>query len=274
MRHNTCVNLTRSARGLCRPLDRLDSQMLSTVGFISAPAWFDPAASEFPTIVEERVQTQQAPLLLPDFNYRLERIASVQDELNLYAQSLKAMWCSLVAQAGSPFAWACASSESESRSRSEIMLNSANIPSIMTGLAIVDGLRAHDVKKIALNCTYYERDWRDSFANFLNICGFDTIHASTLSDQGLIVADSKMADYGWAMTHELTSKSILAVAEASPSAEAIVVTGAGTRTLKILSDLESEIKRPIVAADTVLYWAVAKNLGLKLKPEMGSLTDI
>ena len=76
------------------------------------------------------------------------------------------------------------------------------------------------------------------------------------------------------MTHELTSKSILTVAEVSPSAEVIVVTGAGTRTLKILSDLESEIKRPIVAADTVLYWAIAKNLGLTLKPEMGSLTDI
>ncbi len=244
------------------------------VGFISAPAWFDPAVSEFPTVVEERVQTQQAPLPLPDFDYRLESIASVQDELNLCAQSLKAMGCSLVAQVGSPFAWACVSSESEARSRSEIMSNSANVPSIMTGLAIVDGLKSHGVKQIALNCTYYESGWRDTFANFLSICGFNTIHASTLSDQGLIAADPKMADYGWAMTHELTTKSILAVAEASPSAEAIVVTGAGTRTLKILSDLESEIKRPIVAADTVLYWAIAKILGLTLKPEMGSLTDI
>ncbi len=248
--------------------------MLSTVGFISAPAWFDPAVTEFPTVVEERVQTQQAPLLLPEFDYRLEGIASVQAELSLCAQSLKAMGCNLVAQVGSPFAWACASSESEARSRSEVMTNSTNIPSIMTGLAIVDGLRSHDVKKIALNCTYYGSDWRDGFANFLSICGFDTIHVSNLSDQGLIAADSKIANFGWAMTHELTSKSILAVAEASPSAEAIVVTGAGTRTLKILSDLESEIKRPIVAADTVLYWAIAKNLGLTLKPEMGSLTEI
>ncbi len=248
--------------------------MLSTVGFISAPAWFDPAVLEFPTVVEEAVQTQQAPLLLPNFDYSLDSIASVQNELNLCAQCLKAMGCNLVAQVGSPFAWACASSESEARSRREVMANSANIPSIMTGLAIVDALRSHAVKKIALNCTYYECDWRDSFAKFLSICGFDIVHASTLSDQGLTAADSKMGDYGWAMTHLLTSKSILAVAEASPSAEAIVVTGAGTRTLKILSNLESEIRRPIVAADTVLYWAVAKKLGLTLKPEMGSLTGI
>ena len=122
--------------------------MLSTVGFISAPVWFDPAVSEFPTVVEERVQTQQAPLLLPDFDNRLQRIASVQDEPNLCAQILKAMGFSLVAQVGSPFAWAYASSESEARSRSEIMANSAKIPSLMTGLAIIDGLRSHDVKKL------------------------------------------------------------------------------------------------------------------------------
>ncbi len=247
---------------------------IPTIGFISAPAWFDPATTEFPTVVEEVVQTQQAPLLIPEFDYRLESIAIVQDELNLCARSLKAMGCDLVAQVGSPFAWARASNESEARLRSEAMAKSANIPSVMTGLAIVDGLRSHGVKRVALNCTYYENDWRDSFATFLRICGFETVHVSTLTDQGLTAAHSKMVDYGWSMTHELTSNSILSVAEVSPNADAIVVTGAGTRTLKILSNLESKIKRPIVAADTVLYWAIAQELDLTLKPEMGSLADL
>ena len=56
---------------------------IPTIGFISAPAWFDPAPLEFPTVVEEEVHTQQAPLLLSEFDYRLESIASVQNELNL-----------------------------------------------------------------------------------------------------------------------------------------------------------------------------------------------
>ena len=253
---------------------KADKQVIPTIGFISAPAWFDPAASEFPTVVEDKVQTQQAPLLLPNFDYRLESIASVQDHLNLCAQSLKAMGCNLVAQVGSPFAWAGAISESESRSRNDTISNAANIPCVMTGLAIVDGLRAHGVKKIAINCTYYDSEWRNSFVNFLTFCGFEISHASTLSDQRLVAKDSKIADYGWGMTHKLTTQSILTVAEASPSAEAIVVTGAGTRTLNVLSDLESEIKRPIVAADTVLYWAIAKTLGLTLKSSMGSLADL
>jgi hypothetical protein len=67
-----------------------------------------------------------------------------------------------------------------------------------------------------------------------------------------------MEDYGWSMTPELTRKSVGFVADAAPDAEAIVVTGAGTR--------------PIVAADTVLYWAIARELGLSLRPILGALS--
>jgi maleate cis-trans isomerase len=247
---------------------------IPTIGFISAPAWFDPAPSEFPEVVEEAVQTQQAPLLLPEFDYRLERIASVQNELNLCARSLKVMGCDLVAQVGSPFAWAWAESEPEARQRNVSMTKAVNIPCVMTGLAIVDALRSLGINKVAVNCTYYETDWRDSFAAFLRMCGFNTIHVSTLSDQGLTESNAKMEDYGWSMTHELASRSILAVADAVPKAEAVVVTGAGTRTLGILCDLESQIKRPIIAADTILYWAIARELNLTLKPVMGSLSNL
>jgi len=244
------------------------------IGFISAPAWFDPAPSEFPEVVEETVQTQQAPLLIPEFDYRLESVASVQNELNLCARSLKAMGCDLVAQVGSPFAWACAESESEARKRSESMMKKANIPCVMMGLAIIDGLRSLGIHKVAVNCTYYENDWRDGFAAFLRMCGFDTIHVSALSDQGLTESDAKMEDYGWSMTDELATRSILAVAKASPNAEAMVVTGAGTRTLGIISEMESQIIRPIIAADTILYWAIARELNLTLKPVMGSLSKM
>ena len=83
-----------------------------------------------------------------------------------------------------------------------------------------------------------------------------------------------MEDYGWSMTHELTTRSALHVAEAAPEAEAIVITGAGTRTLDLLVDLEQETGRPIVAADTILYWAIARELGLSLRPIMGNLSKL
>lgn len=101
------------------------------IGFISPPAWFDPAPSEFPTVVEECVLTQQAPLLLPEFDYRLETIANTQNELNLCARSIKAIGCDLIAQVGSPFAWACVQSEAEARYRNESIINAAEIPALM-----------------------------------------------------------------------------------------------------------------------------------------------
>lgn len=244
------------------------------IGFISAPAWLDPAPFEFHSVIEEGVQTQQAPLLLPEFDYRLESVASVQEDLNLCARSLKAIACDLAAQVGSPFAWSCATSESEARSRNASMAAAADIPCLMTGLAIVDGLRALGVTRVAVNCTYYESNWRDAFASFLKMCGFSTLHVSTLADQGLSEADAKMEDYGWSMTHDLACESILSVAQKSPDAEAIVVTGAGTRTLEILCEMESQTKRPIIAADTILYWAIARKLNLTLKPVMGSLSTL
>lgn len=244
------------------------------IGFISAPAWFDPAPSEFPEVIVEDVQTQQAPLLLPEFDYQLTSIASVQEELNLCARSLKAIGCDLVAQVGSPFAWALATSEMEARSRNSLMAKAADIPCLMTGLAIVDGLRALGVKKVAANCTYYEKNWCDGFSFYLSMCGFDMIHVSSLSDQGLADPGAKMEDYGWSMTTELARASILSVAKASPDAEAIVVTGAGTRTLNLLCELEAHIQRPIIAADTILYWAIANTLRLTLKPIMGSLSKL
>ena len=67
------------------------------IGFVSAPAWFDPAPFEFHSVIGEDVQIQQAPLLLPEFDYRLKSVASVQEELNLCARSLKAIGCDLVA---------------------------------------------------------------------------------------------------------------------------------------------------------------------------------
>ena len=198
------------------------------IGFINPPAWFDPAPSEIQKTIVEEVKTRQASLLLPEFDYRLESIASVQEQLNLCASSLKSSGCDLAAQVGSPFAWAGAASEHEARSRSKSMTEASNLPVVMTGLAIVDGLRALGVNKVAVNCTYYEPDWRDGFAAFLRMCGFDTIHVSTLADQGLVETSAKMEDYGWSMTPDLARRSILTVSEHSSAAEAIVVTGAGT----------------------------------------------
>ena len=158
--------------------------------------------------------------------------------------------------------------------RNRFMAEAAGTVTVMTSLAMVDVLRSLGTKKIAVNCTYYESTWRDAFASFMVMCGFDIVHLSTLSDLRLTEPDAKMEDYGWSMTDELTWNSIDAVAQASPDAEAIVVTGAGTRTLSLLNDMERHTGRPIVAADTSLYWAIARELNLTLTSMMGALSAL
>ena len=87
----------------------------------------------------ENFQTQQVPLLLPEFDYQLESIVSVQKELDPCARSLKAFGFDVLVQLGSQFAWAFVKTESEDRSRNESMARATIIPCIMTGQAIVDG---------------------------------------------------------------------------------------------------------------------------------------
>lgn len=246
------------------------SRTMPTIGFITPPAWFEPAVAEFPTVIEETVRVQQAPLLLPDFDFQLESIAapSIQDHLNLNACSLKAMSCELIVQVGTPFAWAGTHSEAEARARCDTMQQAAGIPCIMTALAIVDGLRAFGISTIAINCPYYEPEWRDQFSTFMEQCGFKVLKAANLHDLGLTERGKSLKDY-YSLSQDLTNRSFLALAKAAPDAEAIVIPGTAVRTLPILATLEAEIGKPIVAADTILYWAIAHHLGLTLKPVMG-----
>ena len=125
-----------------------------------------------------------------------------------------------------------------------------------------------------MTCTYYDREWRDAFAAFLACCGFPGITIASLADQGLVVSETSLMDYGWAMTDELTRRSVSAIASAAPGADAVVVTGAGTRTLHLLRDLEQQAGCPVVAADTSLYWAAARHVGLELDPAMASLATL
>lgn len=117
---------------------------LPAVGFISPPAWLDPAPYEFTTVIQEPVLTQQAIPLLPDFDFSFENLASevLAEQLCLCARTLQAAGCSVVVQVGNPFTWVNVTSESEAWRRNERIASATNLPTIMTILAIVDALRS------------------------------------------------------------------------------------------------------------------------------------
>ena len=241
------------------------------VGFISPPRWFDPAPAEFPTVCRAPVLTQQMPLPPPDFDYRLESIAGVESELTLATRTLAAGGCELVVQVGTPFAWAGTVSEADARMRCARIAATAGVPIIMTGLAIVDALRAIGAERPALACTYYDDDWRDAWASFVRTCGFEPVRAATMADQKLVDRRDTLESYGFDMPEELARRSILRVAADAPEADVLVVTGAGVRTLTLIEPVEAESGRPLVAADTAAYWAAAQALGVELTCCMGRL---
>ena len=256
-------------------VDKLKDRIPS-VGFISSPAWSDPTPFEFTTVVEEQVITQQALLLLPDFDYSLDSIASelVAERLSLCAKSLQTAGCHLVVQVGSPFAWANVASEAQARQRNDRMTKAANIPSVMTTLAIVDALRMHRIKNIAVNCTYYDLSWKKDFSGFLELCGFNVLHSSNLTEQKLVGEEEDVFEYAWKLTPNMVKDSVYAVKKAAPEAEAMVITGTGARTLEILCELEAIAQCPVIPADTVLYWISARYLNLTLNSKMGRFTHL
>lgn len=246
---------------------------MPTVGFISPPGWYDPAPSEFPTVCKEAVRTQQMPLPLPDLDWRLESVANAGEALALSSRLLGQSGCDVIAQDGTPFAWAGVGSEEAARERCRALARAAGVPAHMTALAVVDVLRALGANSLALAATYYPPDWRDAWAHFVGLCGFDTVYVANLTDQGLATASDLMSEYGWSMTPELARAAILRAAKDAPTADAIVVTGIGARTLALLNEVESVAQRPVVGADTALYWAIIRELGLTPRRQLGRMAD-
>lgn len=251
------------------------NNVIPSIGFISAPAWSDPSPYEFTTIIREKIITQQAFPLLPDFNYSLDNIASelIYKRFSLCGKSLHAAKCDLIVQVGSPFAWAQMKTEDQARKLNDRIAKESGIPCIMTALAIVDALRAHQVKNIAI-CTYYCQEWKTQFSKFLTFCDFKILHATNFYEQGLIKSEYMLFGYNWANATNIIKESIKLIKNKVPEVEAIVIVGTGIRTLNILTELETIAQCPVVPADTSIYWQSARYLNLTLSSQMGSFKTL
>ena len=242
------------------------------IGFVSPPRWASPSIVEFPAVVAGEILIQQCIPDLPSFVYTLANIDAAHPQICGAARLLGEAGCRAVAMEGTPFGWARMETEVAARSRVAEMTAAAGVPGVMAGTAIVDALRALGATRVALCPTYYPTDWRDSWRAFVAACGFDVIYCQTMADQGLVEAIEDTDDYGWRTGPELIRAAVAATAGSVP-ADAIVVTGAGCRTSPIILELEQIAGRPVIGADTALFWSLAGAADLALKPgALGSLT--
>lgn len=236
---------------------------LATVGFVTPPAWFDPAPQEFPNLCEQKVRVQQTFLNLPllDFD-SLTAIADAENDIAQAAFLLRQAEADVVAFTGTPFTWAGLQGEAEIRARNARIRQVCECPFIMPGTAMVDALRDLNAGRIAVYGSYYTRPWIEMTAKRFEDFGFEVALAASSSDLGLVPELASIDQHETASAPKVVSEGLRRIAAEYPHLEAIAIPGSGVRTAAYIEAIEAELDLPIVPADLSVYWAIAKELDL------------
>lgn len=234
-----------------------------SVGFISVPAWFDPAPDEFRELTRGEIGVQQTFLGTPDFDYRVGSIAAAEPLLVEAAQQLAAAGCSIIASPATPFGYIGHRDIAGARASLAVIERACGVECVSSIEAIMGMLEAWQVSKVALACTYYPDEWRDRWAAFVTNSGFRVLAAASLVDQGIKQPGSK----GYPTATEISS-SVAKMALDCPQAETIVVSGSGARTLAISAELRALSGKRIIAADTALFYQLCKRLEIDVNLEL------
>jgi maleate isomerase len=124
------------------------------------------------------------------------------------------------------------------------------IPVLGAGAAVVDGLRALGVRRIAqIDPPWFDAELSDLGRRYFQAAGFDVVFASPCGlprEQARIKPD---ALYAWVIEH------------APANADAIVIGGNGLRAVGVIAALEQNLERPVLTANQVLLWAAMRVAG-------------
>lgn len=258
-------------------MTRPHKPQVPTVGFVTPPRWTSASLVEFPALIDGPVIPQQSILDDPDFDYTLTNIATANPLTCRAAKLLGAAGCLAVAMEGTPFSWAGVETEAAARNRVDAMADAAGVPAFAAGLAVIDAVRALGLSRVALCPTYYQPDWQAAWSAFVSLCGLQVVYCRNLAQQGLTGPITSNDDHGWKMGADMVAASVRAAADAAETsgAEAVVVTGAGSRSTPIIAELEEIAGRPVIGSDGAIFHALARAAGLTLKPgALGALGGV
>ena len=238
------------------------------VGFVSPPAYFDPAPMDFLTLCPAEVGVQSRLLHVPDYGFTLPERVRHMPLLDEAVACMAAAGADVVAQSGTNWSFAGGATARDCEAYCRRMGDLHGLTMHMTGLSIVEGLRALDAERIAVNTTYAWPDWSAAIVAFLSGAGFDVLHVAGFAD---IDGGAGAGATEWAFPLELARRSVTRVAEAAPGADAIVFSGVpnftdGTKPLvrmqALAAGIEDEIGQPIVSSDLAIFWRVMDTLNL------------
>ena len=240
------------------------------IGVLTPPGWYDPTLAELADLFATPVRLQQTMVDVPDLDYdSLAAIAAALPQVKRGAKLLGLAGADAVAMTGTPFAWAELASEDAIRARISEVEKEAGCAVVMAGTAIVDALRALGARRIAVLTPYYTADWREATARALTACAFSVAAVRSVDQLGLAGAIRSIDDHEASSGAAMVRDGLRRLRTLAAEAEALVVAGAGARTLALTPDLERELGLPVVSSDTALYRALADRLGLR--PKAGAL---
>ena len=122
--------------------------------------------------------------------------------------------------------------------------------------AVVDGLKAVGARRIAV-ATAYADEVNQRLSTFLGESGFEVL---TLKGLGLVT----IGDPGKVSQADLKAF-CASVSRSASSADALLVSCGGLRTLELLAPLEAECGVPVVSSTPHALWAGMRLTGLKVR---------
>ncbi len=242
------------------------------VGFTAPPHDFDAAPSDFLRIAPEGIGVHGRLLHVPDYGHQLTQRAANFHLLEEVVECMANAGADVVGQVGTNWVHCNGTSPEDIRRFCDQLGEKYETPFHMAGYCLVEGLRALNAERIAVNSVYYWPDWRDGIVRFLKEAGFNVVYYGNFVDQGFYASQEEVNALTWIFPGELAEKSMAYVAEQAPEADAIVVNGMPNwrradglpqRALHLVDGLEAAIGKPIVSSDFALYWRIFKTLGVR-----------
>lgn len=143
----------------------------------------------------------------------------------------------------------------------ERIAGAAGCPVVTTSAAMVDALRALDVRRVAVAAPY-PHDITQAECGFLLESGFEIPAWKTLGRSGAAIRATR-------------GEEILdLVREADhPDAEAVFVSCTDLRAFELVGELEALTGKPVLTSNQVTLWAILKALGRRAQRPGGTLID-
>ena len=136
-----------------------------------------------------------------------------------------------------------------------------NTTSMSTG--VVEGLKAFGARRIAV-ATAYADEVNGRLTTFLGESGFEVLALKGLGLEAIGDAEK--------VTQAYLRQFSAGVFKSAPTADALLVSCGGLRTLELIAPLEQDCRVPVVSSTPHALWAGMRLLGLQIKaPQYGRL---